>query len=174
MCGIAGFIDFETPVSNFKNILDKMASELSHRGPDSRGTWFKDEFRIGLAHSRLSILDLSSKGSQPMISKSGRYITIYNGEIYNHKRIRIVKKFSNKRDKLKKIIKNKKLPLDERFQAQLKLAKIPRNSARNRVRNRCAITGRSRGNYRKFGISRIKFREMAHEGLIPGVTKASW
>ena len=92
----------------------------------------------------------------------------------NLKRIRMVKKFSNKRDKLKKIIKNKKLPLDERFQAQLKLAKIPRNSARNRVRNRCEITGRPHGVYRKLKISRIALRDMASSGKIPGITKSSW
>tara|TARA_Y100001970_G_C13866272_1_gene666680 strand:+ start:289 stop:594 length:306 start_codon:yes stop_codon:yes gene_type:complete len=92
----------------------------------------------------------------------------------NLKRIRMVKKFSNKRDKLKKIIKNKKLPLDERFQAQLKLAKIPRNSARNRVRNRCEITGRPHGVYRKLKISRIALRELASNGKIPGMTKSSW
>ncbi len=92
----------------------------------------------------------------------------------NLKRIKMVKKFSNKRDKLKKIIKNKKLPLDERFQAQLKLAKIPRNSARNRVRNRCEITGRPHGVYRKLKISRIALRELASNGKIPGMTKSSW
>ena len=92
----------------------------------------------------------------------------------NLKRIKMVKKFSNKRDKLKKIIKNKKLPLDERFQAQLKLAKIPRNSARNRVRNRCEITGRPHGVYRKLKISRIALRDMASSGKIPGIIKSSW
>ena len=92
----------------------------------------------------------------------------------NLKRIKMVKKFSNKRDKLKKIIKNKKLPLDERFQAQLKLAKIPRNSARNRVRNRCEITGRPHGVYRKLKISRIALRQLGLEGKIPGMVKSSW
>ena len=92
----------------------------------------------------------------------------------NLKRIKMVKKFSNKRDKLKKIIKNKKLPLDERFQAQLKLAKIPRNSARNRVRNRCEITGRPHGVYRKLKISRIALRQLGLQGKIPGMVKSSW
>ena len=92
----------------------------------------------------------------------------------NLKRIRLVKKFKAKREKLKKIIKNKKLPLDERFQAQLKLAKIPRNSARNRIRNRCEITGRPHGVYRKLRISRIALRQLASSGKIPGMTKSSW
>tara|TARA_Y100001970_G_C14250149_1_gene871210 strand:+ start:2209 stop:2514 length:306 start_codon:yes stop_codon:yes gene_type:complete len=92
----------------------------------------------------------------------------------NLKRIKMAKKFSNKRDKLKKIIKNKKLPLDERFKAQLKLAKIPRNSAKNRIRNRCEITGRPHGVYRKLKISRIALRELASSGKIPGMTKSSW
>ena len=92
----------------------------------------------------------------------------------NLKRIRKAKKFMNKRNKLKQIIKNKKLPLDERFKAQLKLAKIPRNSARNRIRNRCEITGRPHGVYRKLRISRIALRELASSGKIPGMTKSSW
>ena len=92
----------------------------------------------------------------------------------NLKRIKMAKKFSNKRDKLKKIIKNKKLPLDERFKAQLKLAKIPRNSAKNRIRNRCEITGRPHGVYRKLKISRIALRQLGLEGKIPGMVKSSW
>ena len=92
----------------------------------------------------------------------------------NLKRIRLVKKFSKKREDLKKIIKNKKLPLEERFAAQLKLAKIPRNSAKVRIRNRCEITGRPRGVYRKLKISRIALRDLASEGKIPGMTKSSW
>tara|TARA_Y100000590_G_C15059565_1_gene765826 strand:+ start:63 stop:368 length:306 start_codon:yes stop_codon:yes gene_type:complete len=92
----------------------------------------------------------------------------------NLKRIRLVKKYAKKRLALKKIINNKKLPLDERFKAQLKLAKIPRNSARNRIRNRCEITGRPHGVYRKLKISRIALREMASKGIIPGMTKSSW
>ena len=92
----------------------------------------------------------------------------------NLKRIRLVNKFLKKREELKKIIKNKKLPLEERFNAQLKLAKLPRNSAKIRIRNRCEMTGRPRGVYRKFKISRIAFRELASKGMIPGVTKSSW
>ena len=92
----------------------------------------------------------------------------------NLKRIRLSKKFSKKRENLKKIIKNKKLPLKERFDAQLKLAKLPRNSAKIRIRNRCAITGRPHGVYRKLRISRIALRDLASKGKIPGMTKSSW
>ena len=92
----------------------------------------------------------------------------------NLKRIKLSKKFFKKRESLKKIINNKKLPLTERFEAQLKLAKIPRNSARTRIRNRCEITGRPRGVYRKLRISRIALRELASSGKIPGMTKSSW
>ena len=92
----------------------------------------------------------------------------------NLKRIRLAKKFLKKRQSLKKIIKNKKLSLEERFAAQLKLAKIPRNSAKIRIRNRCEITGRPRGVYRKLRISRIALRDLASNGKIPGMTKSSW
>ena len=92
----------------------------------------------------------------------------------NLKRVNLVKKFKNKRDKLKKIIQDKKLPLEERFKAQLKLAKLPRNSAKNRIRNRCEITGRPHGVYRKLRISRIALRDLASKGKIPGMTKSSW
>ena len=92
----------------------------------------------------------------------------------NLKRIRMAKKFEKKRKKLKDIIKNKKLPLNERFAAQLKLSKLPKNSSKIRVRNRCEITGRPHGVYRKLKISRIALREMASDGKIPGVIKSSW
>ena len=92
----------------------------------------------------------------------------------NLKRIRLAKKFLKKREDLKKIIKNKKLPLAERFAAQLKIAKLPRNSARIRIRNRCEITGRPHGVYRKLRISRIALRDLASSGKIPGMTKSSW
>ena len=92
----------------------------------------------------------------------------------NLKRIRLVKKFEKKRQSLKKIINNKKLPLNERFNAQLKLAKLPRNSAKTRIRNRCEITGWPHGVYRKLKISRIALRELASKGVIPGMTKSSW
>ena len=92
----------------------------------------------------------------------------------NLKRIKLVAKYLKKRNELKKIIKNRKLSLDERFNAQLKLAKLPRNSARIRIRNRCEITGRPHGVYRKLKISRIALRELASKGMIPGMTKSSW
>ena len=92
----------------------------------------------------------------------------------NLKRIKLANKFLKKRESLKKIIKNKKLPLEERFAAQLKLAKIPRNSAKVRIRNRCEITGRPHGVYRKLKISRIALRDLASKGKIPGMTKSSW
>ena len=92
----------------------------------------------------------------------------------NLKRIKLAKRFLKKRELLKKIIQNKKLPLTERFAAQLKLAKIPRNSARTRIRNRCEITGRPHGVYRKLRISRIALRQLASSGKIPGMTKSSW
>ena len=92
----------------------------------------------------------------------------------NLTRIKMAKKFENRRKKLKKIIRNKKLPLNERFAAQLKLSKLPRNSARIRIRNRCEITGRPHGVYRKLRMSRIALRQMASSGKIPGMTKSSW
>jgi small subunit ribosomal protein S14 len=92
----------------------------------------------------------------------------------NLKRIKLANKFFKKRQSLIKIIKNKKLPLNERFEAQIKLAKIPRNSAKVRIRNRCEITGRPHGVYRKLRISRIALRELASKGKIPGMTKSSW
>jgi small subunit ribosomal protein S14 len=92
----------------------------------------------------------------------------------NLKRVKMAKKFENKRSKLKKIIMNKTLSLNERFLASLKLSKVPRNSAKNRVKNRCEITGRSRGYYRKLRMSRIALRKFASSGQIPGMTKASW
>ena len=92
----------------------------------------------------------------------------------NLKRIKLKKKFLKKRENLKKIIKNKKLPLEDRFAAQLKLAKMPRNSSKTRIRNRCEITGRPHGVYRKLRISRIALRDLASKGKIPGMTKSSW
>ena len=92
----------------------------------------------------------------------------------NLKRTRLVEKFSKKREEKKKIIMNKELPLADRFEAQLKLNKLPKNSAKIRVVNRCEITGRPHGVYRKLKISRIALREMASSGKIPGMTKSSW
>ena len=92
----------------------------------------------------------------------------------NKKRIKLSDKMFNKRQNLKKIIMDKKLPLEERFKAQQKLSKLPRNSAKTRVMNRCEITGRPHGYYRKLKMSRIALRELASMGKIPGMTKSSW
>ena len=92
----------------------------------------------------------------------------------NNRRIKLSNRFYLKRLKLKKIIMNKKLPLEERFKAQQKLSKLPRNSAKIRIRNRCEITGRSHGVYRKLKISRITLRELTLEGKVPGMVKSSW
>ena len=90
------------------------------------------------------------------------------------KRRRLVQRKKATRDKLKAIFMNKELPEDERRIAMFKLAEMPRNSSKVRIRNRCALTGRSRGYYRKFGLSRITLRDLASKGMLPGVTKASW
>ena len=92
----------------------------------------------------------------------------------NKRRIKLANKYYNKRTSLKKIIMDKKLPLEERFKAQQKLSKLPRNSAKNRVMNRCQITGRPHGVYRKLKISRIALRKLGLEGKIPGMVKSSW
>ena len=91
-----------------------------------------------------------------------------------NKRIKLVNKFFKKRQSLKKIIMNKSLTLEERFKAQQKLSKLPRNSAKNRIMNRCQITGRPHGVYRKLKISRIALRQLGLEGKIPGMVKSSW
>jgi small subunit ribosomal protein S14 len=92
----------------------------------------------------------------------------------NNRRRRLVKQYANKRAKLKAIIQNKETPIEERFAAQLKLAELPRNSAKNRIRNRCEVTGRPRAYYRKLKMSRLALREMSNQGLIPGMVKSSW
>ena len=92
----------------------------------------------------------------------------------NNKRIKLSEKFFKKRQNLKKIIMDKKLTLEERFKAQQKLSKLPRNSSKVRVRNRCQITGRPHGVYRKLKISRIALRQLGLEGKIPGMVKSSW
>ena len=92
----------------------------------------------------------------------------------NNKRIKLSDRLFKKRQKLKKIVMNKKLPLEERFKAQQKLSKLPRNSAKVRIRNRCQITGRPHGVYRKLKISRIALRQLGLQGKIPGLVKSSW
>lgn len=90
------------------------------------------------------------------------------------KREAMVKKFAAKRRALETIINDQSLSEEERFQARLKLQALPRNSSPTRLRNRCEITGRPRGTYRKFGLGRGKLREIAMRGEVPGLTKASW
>ena len=92
----------------------------------------------------------------------------------NNRRMKLANKYYKKRKNLKKIIMDKKLSLEERFKAQQKLSKLPRNSAKIRVRNRCQITGRPHGVYRKLKISRIALRKLGLEGKIPGMVKSSW
>tara|TARA_B100000989_G_scaffold266995_1_gene220832 strand:+ start:506 stop:811 length:306 start_codon:yes stop_codon:yes gene_type:complete len=92
----------------------------------------------------------------------------------NNRRIKLSNKYHKKRMVLKKIIMDKKVSLEERFNAQQKLSKLPRNSARVRVMNRCQITGRPHGVYRKLKISRIALRQLGLEGKIPGMVKSSW
>jgi len=86
----------------------------------------------------------------------------------------LVKKFASKRLALKAIANNESLPLEERFEARLKLAELPRNSSKTRIRNRCDVTGRPRAYYRKLRMSRIALRELGSHGLIPGLVKSSW
>lgn len=92
----------------------------------------------------------------------------------NDKRKRLVEKYAAKREELKAIAMNEDLPVEERFKARLKLAELPRNSAPNRVRNRCEVSGRPRGYYRKLKMSRIALRELGSLGKIPGLVKSSW
>ena len=92
----------------------------------------------------------------------------------NHKRERMATRDKSKRATLKDVVMDRTLPVEERFEASIKLAQLPRNGAAVRVRLRCALTGRSRGNYRKFKLSRNMLRALANSGQIPGMVKASW
>jgi small subunit ribosomal protein S14 len=87
---------------------------------------------------------------------------------------KLVKQYAEKRDALKAIANDESRPLEERFEARLKLAELPRNSSKTRIRNRCEITGRPRAYYRKLRMSRISLRELGSAGLIPGLVKSSW
>jgi small subunit ribosomal protein S14 len=91
----------------------------------------------------------------------------------NHRR-RLADRYAPRRAELRAIVHDRTRPPEERFEATLALAELPRNSSRVRVRNRCALTGRPRGYHRKFGLSRIAVRELGSQGLIPGLIKASW
>jgi len=92
----------------------------------------------------------------------------------NNRRRKLVKQYAAKRAALKAIVMDQDKPLEERFRAQLKLAALPRNSAKIRIRNRCEVTGRPRAYYRKLGMSRVALRELGNNGLIPGLLKSSW
>jgi small subunit ribosomal protein S14 len=92
----------------------------------------------------------------------------------NKRRRRMVARYADKRAELKRVANDESLSLEDRFQARLKLAELPRNSAAVRVRNRCEITGRPRGYYRKLRVSRIALRDLGSAGLVPGLVKSSW
>lgn len=92
----------------------------------------------------------------------------------NARRERLVGRYAAKRAELKAIARDKSLSMEERFEAQLKMNKLPRNSAKTRLRNRCEVSGRPRGYYRKLKMSRIALRELGSQGLIPGLVKSSW
>ena len=92
----------------------------------------------------------------------------------NEKRRKLTDRYAAKRAALKEVANDRSRPMEERFSARLKLAELPRNSSRVRIRNRCKISGRPRGNYRKFQMSRISLRDLASTGQIPGMVKSSW
>jgi small subunit ribosomal protein S14 len=92
----------------------------------------------------------------------------------NKRRGRMIAQQSSRRAKLKAIVMNRELPIEERFDAQFKLAEMPRNGAKVRFRNRCELSGRPRGTYRKFRLSRIALRQLGSFGQIPGLVKSSW
>ena len=92
----------------------------------------------------------------------------------NERRRRLAKRYAAKRARLKAIVHDRKVPIEERFAAVMKLAQLQRNSSPSRIRNRCEITGRPRGYYRKLKISRIALRDLGSKGLIPGLVKSSW
>lgn len=92
----------------------------------------------------------------------------------NKRRRRMAEKFSGRRKRLKTIVMDKNKSMEERFEAALKLAELPRNSARNRIRNRCEVSGRPRAYYRKHKLSRVALRDLGNKGLIPGLVKSSW
>jgi small subunit ribosomal protein S14 len=92
----------------------------------------------------------------------------------NNRRIRRVKQYAKRWERLRDVARDKSVPMEERFEAQLKMAELPRNTNPTRIRNRCELTGRPRAVYRRFKLSRVALRELASVGLIPGVTKSSW
>ena len=92
----------------------------------------------------------------------------------NQRRTKLTKAVASRRARLKALARDRDAAPEDRFEAQLKLARLPRNSSATRIRHRCALSGRPRGYYRKFGLSRIAVRELASSGLIPGMVKSSW
>jgi small subunit ribosomal protein S14 len=92
----------------------------------------------------------------------------------NNRRAKLVRKYAGRRKRLLAVANNEGLPMEERFEARLRLNQLPRNAAPGRVRNRCEVTGRPRSVYRKFKMSRIALRELGNKGLIPGLVKSSW
>ena len=92
----------------------------------------------------------------------------------NARKVKLAKKYAPRRARLKAIANDTSLPIEEQFAARLKLAELPRNSAPSRIRNRCELTGRSRGYYRKLRVCRNVLRELASVGMIPGLVKSSW
>lgn len=92
----------------------------------------------------------------------------------NKLRRKLVKKFAGRRERLLAVANDESKSMEERFEARLKLAELPRNASKTRIRNRCEITGRPRAYYRKLGMSRIALRELGNKGLIPGLVKSSW
>jgi small subunit ribosomal protein S14 len=92
----------------------------------------------------------------------------------NNRRRKLSKKYAGRRSRLRAIARDKNSPMEERFAATLKLAELPRNSSATRIRNRCEVSGRPRGYYRKLKLSRIALRDLGSKGLIPGLVKSSW
>ena len=92
----------------------------------------------------------------------------------NNRRIRRSKQYAKRWERLRDVARDKSIPAEERFEAQLKMAELPRNTNPTRIRNRCELTGRSRAVYRRFKLCRVALRDLASVGLIPGVTKSSW
>ncbi len=92
----------------------------------------------------------------------------------NKRRMRMVAQYAGRRSRLKAVVQDQTMPIEERFAASLKLAELPRNSAKNRIKNWCEVTGRPRGYYRQLKMSRIALRDLGNKGLIPGLTKSSW